>query len=228
VLGDCMSLLEEALEELVEHDSIKNPMGRALLGVLGYAYQLLLGAWTDVTEGRVGAAADHWRTITEAPDYMTAVWLDESYAKQWSTSGRFHKDDTKTAREIVQNQLNERRHELGDEWHALRGKWLKELQSFSHLSMESAGLVFARSSGAKGTFFVPQGFQDARTIHSAGYLAYQSRNLLAATAAVVGDILGKEWMDQADEVLAASDAHLRARYGGDPSVESGTDLPAPA
>jgi hypothetical protein len=228
VFGDCMWLLEEAFEQLVKHDAIKNPRGRALLGILGYAYQLLLGAWTDVTEGRVGAAADHWRTITEAPDYMTAVWLDESYAKDWSTKGRFHKGDTKSARDIVQEELNARRSGLGDEWHTLRGKWLKELQSFSHLSMESAGLVFARSPGARGTFFVPQGFQDTHTIHAAGYLAFQARNLLSATAAVVGDILGEEWMKQVDAVLKTGDAYLRARYGGDAPPESGADVSTPA
>jgi hypothetical protein len=174
---------------------------------LGHAYQLLLSAWSDVEEGRLSAAADHWRSIFEAPDYLLAVWWDEGFAKDWPKPSRENQKATR-AMGIVKNELNARQSGLGDARHANRKEYRQDMHQFSHVSAGAAGLNFMRSGA--GTFFMPEGSNSADNVLTALYLVQLSREVLSALRLTIDEFMPDAWQER---LRAANDAVLAYAKG---------------
>lgn len=106
------------------------------VSLVHYGFNLLWSAWDEALAGRYQAAADHWRSIDECSDFITALEINPELAdgmtdKRTIGIGR--------VRKAIQKALNDWEPGSGTDLLRQQQKLHKDLQPLSHVSVQSLG-----------------------------------------------------------------------------------------
>lgn len=109
---------------------------RRKISVAHYGFNLLYSAWDEALAGRYQTATNHFRSISEVPDFLAALDVDPKLADEMGERNRVK---VERARRAVKAALKRGDPAKAIQWeHALTER-SKGLQGFSHISLESLG-----------------------------------------------------------------------------------------
>jgi hypothetical protein len=203
-----MSHIADVFRTVETQPAFKTTPGRTALGVLGYAYQLLVSAWEDNEAGRIAAAYDHVRSIFESPDYVLALATDPDFAKEWRDEELLEKNKATAAMKIARDGFNKIEAEAGDKRYARRTKERQNLQQYSHVSTTQAGATLMQPPSAVGGRFVtPEGAMTPYNVELAIYLVHLAKELLVALA--YSGLVSDAWKADSLATLASVHPYLR-------------------
>jgi len=137
VFADAMSVIARCLDAVFASDSIDNLVVKRKISVAHYAFNLLWSAWNEALAGRYQTATDHFRSIDEAPDFLTALHVDPALANELGAAQRSVK--VERARRAVKDALRRVNQSKAGEWEATRLKQAKRVEPLSHVSVEALG-----------------------------------------------------------------------------------------
>ncbi len=106
------------------------------VSLVHYGFNLLWSAWDEALAGRYQAAADHWRSIDECPDFITALEINPRLADEMTDAREIK---IRTVRKTIQRALNESEPGSGTDLLRQQQKLQKDLQPLSHVSVQSLG-----------------------------------------------------------------------------------------
>jgi hypothetical protein len=172
--ANAVGAIARIFDAVSESGSIDDLQTKRRLSVAVHGFNLLWSAWDEALCGRYDAAADHWRSLDETPDFLKALVANPSLANEDFGSGK-SRIDIHTARKAVRDAMNREQPGAGDVWHSERTHGAQAIQTFAHISREavSVSLGIDRRSGRKEAFIRPGG----------GVVAHESVRLTAISLA---------------------------------------------
>jgi hypothetical protein len=182
------SAMAQTAELFYNDDFLRRLTGarsKVALLLLQLGYQLCMAAWEDLRAGRVAAAFDHVRSMSEAPDYMLATALSEDFARAWldTLEGQTIKVDR--AWRIIKAHLDSKDAGSGPDYVGAKREGMSRVQPMSHVSPLVAFLTLFR--GPRGPISVPEGFFDEPTALEVANLVAESALQLLETASTAFD-----------------------------------------
>jgi hypothetical protein len=121
---------------------------KAKMGVADRMFLLLWASWHDTLTGRYTAAAEHWRSLLEAPNFLLAFTWDPSLAERWIKG-----DDVKfeKVRKAIRNALkDEGSSDFAREWDQRHLRDDRAVQAFSHTSTKAIYSMLATATDERG------------------------------------------------------------------------------
>lgn len=128
VFMGAMALLEEMLNAPFAGGLVRDLPTKMKIGVANHAFNLMWSAWQNALAGRYDAATDHWRSIDESPDFLAALQVNPSLAKEMLAG----KVKIKTARRTIAKELNGLKTGEGNRWYEGQ-KWRGIHNRFAHV-----------------------------------------------------------------------------------------------
>ena len=132
-----MALLTDMLNAAFDGGLIEDLPGKVKIAVANHAFNLLWSAWQSTLAGRYDSATNHWRSIDESPDFLAALQINPSLAKEMSAG----KVTVETARRTMRSERERLKPGDGKKW-LDQQKWRDVHNKFAHITFPSvAGLL---------------------------------------------------------------------------------------
>jgi hypothetical protein len=148
-----MALLAEMLNAAFAGGLVRDLPTKMKIGVANHAFNLMWSAWQNALTGRYDAATDHWRSIDESPDFLAALQVNPSLAKEMLAG----KVKIKTARTTIAKEINRLKAGEGNRWYE-RQKWRGIHNRFAHVDAPGTTAALPISSeGAEPSVLVRPG-----------------------------------------------------------------------
>ena len=191
VFADSMAMIAHCLDIVAISGPPNDLPTKRKIGFAIHAFNLLWSAWDATLAGRYDAAASHWRSIEETPDFLMALYADPSCAERMGNQGW----GVGKARQIVKKGMDKEEQGKGREWLASKLESSRGIQPFSHISLEAQGMALGigTQAGKKIGVLRPGGVLAYPTLRlAAGHLAFDAVILLGAVAVAFSDVRGLE------------------------------------
>ena len=199
VFTGAMELLHACFEkDPLEGDN--SPEEKICLAMLSQAYQQLVSCWLDLRSGRLAAAANQWRSISETPDFVLASIEDTNFAREWADPNRRRTLPPGQARKIAKRRLNRIKEGMGDAWAKRRSRDAMKYQPYSHFSSSAAGLTILKPDpSSDGHFFTPEGAYSPLIRQAAKHTALLVIDVISFSSLALGRVMPNEWHEEVQE-----------------------------
>lgn len=198
VLGTAVALIARCLDAVASGAPLEDLASKRKVALANHGLNMLWSAWDQMLTGRYDAAATHWRSLTEIPDFLAALHADDSFADRMGE----HTTDVKTSRRIVRDAFQSVLPGEGETWLKARLDQAKGVQPFAHVSVEATGAAIAvrLQDGKKIGVLRPGGgaLSESMLRHMAVYFALSAIELLRAVALALQDIAGVDDLWEAE------------------------------
>lgn len=209
VFAGAMDLLHACFEK----DSLEgenSPEEKICLAMLSQAYQQLVSCWLDLRSGRLAAAANQWRSISETPDFVLAAIEDANFAREWADPNRQRTLTPGQARKIAKRRLNRIKEGMGDAWAKRRSRDATMYQPYSHFSSSAAGLTILKPDpSSAGHFFTPEGAYSPLIREAAKHTALLAIDVISFSSLALGKVMTIEWHEKVQEASVKGQVILK-------------------
>jgi len=148
-----MALLARMLDAAFAEGLVHDLPTKVKIGVANHAFNLMWSAWINALAGRYDAAADHWRSIDESPDFLAALHLKPALAQDF-LEGQVR---LKMARKTIKDELNRLNEGAGEQWLGQQ-KWRHIYNRFAHIDSPGVtGLLPISTEGVEPSVLVRPG-----------------------------------------------------------------------
>ena len=195
IFADAMSVIASCLDAVFATDRLDDLVVKRKISVAHYAFNLLCSSWDEALAGRYQTATDHFRSIDEAPDFLTALDVDPSLADQM---GDRRSIKVERARRAVQAALKRADPGRANERQDARTAYAKSLEPLSHISIEALGqyLPVLERDGQTLAVVRPGGAVSRSTLRPVAiHLALSALSLLLAVTNAFYDVTGIQHSD---------------------------------
>ena len=133
LFAEAMGLVLSCLDAVFAcEQQINDLVIKRKISVVHHAFNLLCSAWGETLAGRYSAAADHFRSIEESPDFLYALDINPQLADERTIK-------IETARRTIRDELARLDKGQAHERLAEMQKAAKKIEPFSHISVKSLG-----------------------------------------------------------------------------------------
>lgn len=224
-----MALVRWMQDRLLAQGAVEEPTLKAKLAVADRAFVLLWSAWNDALAGRYAAAAEHWRSLIESPQFLIAFSFDSDLARRW-LDGR--ECDIQAAQKTIRRKIRDvGEYDAEKEWDDRSRRDNTVVQPYSHVTAQAAlsTLAVAQDESGDPKAYLPRSQQSPRrTREYALFLASAALELLRACSSAFEDqpqlrLMWNNWGRQ----LVEEDKEILRRVYDDPGLSVETQVPPP-
>lgn len=138
IFAEAMNLIVRLIDAVLTADTAQDRLAdlafKHKIALVNYGFNLLWSAWNEALAGRYHTATDHFRSIEECPDYLTALWLDPQLSDKWTDVRRL---EINKARETIKKSLDMPRKGAGADLLKQMQDLAKSRHPLSHVSVQS-------------------------------------------------------------------------------------------
>lgn len=170
--------IDLALASTISADDHKT---KSQVAISERSFFLLWSSWNEVLTARYTSAIDHLRSLFESNDFLYAITVEPTAAQRW-LSGKLKVEG---ARKSIRSFMEDNgRQDIAKDWQLSRAKSQKELEAFSHVTLESclSFMAFSEDIDSEVLMYKARGEPSVKLMRSLGvYLAGHTVELARAS-----------------------------------------------